>query len=382
MSPEDNIRQTFGKIMVKFFDKFVREEFFDFARRSLEIPDGDENTEKNIARSLFWDAWQEVKYLLFQEKAPITLEEAVEFCTTYFKDPISNTNFFDIWSRILFDDHDFLTFHRQRIDLQAEELFDEAEPDQKDSLARVDDVRRAIRRAFMATARQSYSMPERLQMAFFTDLKRLKGDLVENSIPSTVDELKKLIPEEIPSLRNKQDLLSQIGMFAEAIEAIKPKPVKKGAPEPVIEIIEIDQDKAAAKAKPIELKTVVIDRDKKEPAIITEKFDITLTGIILAIKTIEYSGNSEVYLPKLQNLFFKIMEQCRDDGLMKLGTLRKAVYELKSFIERRKDKCDKSNPTDEDKKFDIIFAALGPLEANLSELMPSTFSRKDTFTIQ
>ncbi len=396
---ESDIQKQFGPIVQSIFTDDDRKEFWYHAR-------SDYQEDRFVAGMIFSTFWISIVANLFEAKTPVTLEEALEFFSFYLKDGKGEApNYFEIWSKVLYDDMEtFLTFSRMRQDLNNKRERSQAKTKKAQSkIDRESTLRRLIRLAFMSTVRQSPTQHDRLLFVFFEDLKRLVGYIAEYKIPTTELELKELIKEEVPILRGSQDMLSYLGRFKESLASVTSgdffeEPVLEIKAEEVNqavdeyekeEIIELTQEVEdlpesalqPLETKKVELKIPVLDAETKEVKIQPVIYEISLKGLIQAIKTVEFFGNVKDYNERMQELYHKIMLQCRDNKIQ-FGLLRKRVYELKEYLRRKKNKMDTTNLSPQDENFLRILDTIGPFEAKISELMPSTFEGFDSCKIQ
>jgi hypothetical protein len=390
MATVEEIQRKVGPILSKYFTEIMIDSFGDSVRdmenaESLAEPDP---TLVHIHRQAliqsFWSTWTDFRRDLFDQCVPVTYAEIRELFSVLFRErnlPITQARTFsEHWEPLLMDDMDtFLIFARMRTDLLAEVTFNQAKTsDEKSAIKRQDKLKRLVRQSFLQTSRQSFQQSERLSVYFWEDLKRAIACLQDQKIKVTVDELRTMIEQEVPIVRDNWNLLGLIRRFEASLDSIVPSEAEALVEIEVeeCEVVELTElVEAEIEPDVVKIKTPVFKQQSFDMVIDIADFEVNLPGLIKLIKKLDFNFDQpKAYHDALKNLFYKIMEVCRDNK--KLGLLRSLVFQLKTYLERKLAKIS-AVLSEEDQKNKLMLAALSPFEAQLSELMPSTFSKKD-----
>ena len=369
-------QNIFGILLERIFmvlqDGIHYRRFIAYARKGTE-------ESRAAAAEEFRTVWKIIAHELHMANAPVSVDEAIEICQQFFFDPDdSSKDYSEIAIDILWEDaNSFLTFIRERSQLEKEEQFRIQSIELKNDLVREDLLRSLIQLAFLPTKLlpDSPHLVDRQKATFAENLRRLiLVYLPEAKLKVSTAELKTLIPAEIKKLKNRPSLLKLIDDYEEELA--------KAEEEEILELTEeiIEPEKRAAIPEAVEVKIVIIDKVKHIFGIAQEKIEFTPMGILKAIKAFAFDPeNSQEFSDNVAGLLFKIMEVLRENSdktqklnkaFALLGEYKSLLYEILKIANRQlKDKTPETLGKKE-KMFYIVKTVVNKVDYQISEMMP------------
>jgi len=378
MSPEDLKLKSLAEIFVKHFPQHVVTEFREHIKSG----------ETFIAECVFNPAWRKIKDELFKRKIPYTKNEVIIFLNSVLG---MESEISEVWNSILFNDPDFLYLERMNTDQQLGKIYQETEDEEeKEVMNREESLKYLIRQVFLRTAQQSPGQTDRVEWAFYEELKILLDYLTQRQIATNAEELIKILRRELPVLRtpSSHHILHGIHRYAHTLEAIQPRKIQreefsikidstKLLQELEKEWAEIEQQELlpARPSEVMEIRQRDFSAASSKLIFDVTKLEISAKGIKEAMESIIFNFGPDEFFERIKIMHEKIKIHCRDKNL--LEPLIKIVFKLKSGYERNFDKsleilsnrADKltSDKSGLDLKLKYIISALGVFWAFLEE---------------
>ena len=381
MSPEDLKLITLAGIFVKHFPPQVVTEF----REHIKIG------ETFIAECVFNPAWRKIKDELFRRKVPYTKNEVIIFLNSVLG---MESEISEVWNSILFNDPDFLYLERMNTDQQLGKIYQETEDEEeKEVMNREESLKYLIRQVFLRTAQQSPGQIDRIEWAFYEELKILLDYLTKRQIATNPEELIKILRRELPVLRTQSSnhILHGVYRYAHVLDMIKPRKIKREEFSIKIDkaklLAELEAEwqeaeeieaRVTAEAQPMDIMEIRqrdFSADHSKEIFDVTTLEINAKGIKEAMESIIFNFGPDEFFERIKIMHEKIKIHCRDKNL--LEPLIKIVFKLKSGYERNFEKsleilsnrADKltSDKSGLDLKLKYIISALGVFWAFLEE---------------
>jgi hypothetical protein len=276
-------------------------------------------------------------------------------------------------------------------DQQLGKIYQETEDEEeKEVMNREESLKYLIRQVFLRTAQQSPGQTDRVEWAFYEELKILLDYLTQRQIATNAEELIKILRRELPVLRtpSSHHILHGIHRYAHTLEAIQPRKIQreefsikidstKLLQELEKEWAEIEQQELlpARPSEVMEIRQRDFSAASSKLIFDVTKLEISAKGIKEAMESIIFNFGPDEFFERIKIMHEKIKIHCRDKNL--LEPLIKIVFKLKSGYERNFDKsleilsnrADKltSDKSGLDLKLKYIISALGVFWAFLEE---------------
>jgi hypothetical protein len=219
---------------------------------------------------------------------------------------------------------------------------------------------------------ESVTLRDRQRWVFAEDLNRLiEKYLPESGIKTNVDELTTLIKKTMPRFKNKPHLLNLIKDYEDDLEG------------EIYELVEIIEEPEQAPIKEVSVSVVVIDGKTHISGIGKQNIEFTAIGILKYLAGLNFvSTDIEDFRQEVASVLYKIMEILRgpedkkfNTALSLLGDFRTYLYEIKKKLGKFHG-ADASTLKPQELKQKCILDSLGPIEAEISEIMPMSFCSK------
>jgi hypothetical protein len=364
-------------------------EFLEHARSSQRY--GQENNpqlaqaDKLIASSIFKSGWRLIAYSLYQCRAPVDInDDLIVVLNEFFTDPDnSQITYGQIAIDVIWDDQsDLESFRHLKHSLETSEeigdcqLTSDLPEDEVKKIEREDLLRSLIKLAMLPSRRfpESVEFRDRQRWVFAEDLNRLiKKYLPESGIQTDIDELRDLILQIMPRFKNKPHLLQLIkdyeyDLIGEVLDLTEL--IEETVPEPIKEVL---------------VSIVVIDGKTHLNGVGKQAIEFSSLGILKALAALTFEATeTDDFKQEVSGLLYKIMEILRgpDDkkfntALGLLGDFRAYLYEIKKKLSKFHG-VDISTLKPAELKQRCILDSLGPIEADISEIMPMSLTSKAT----
>jgi hypothetical protein len=353
-------------------------EFLDHARKKDEA-------EKFIASSIFKSSWRLIAFSLYQCRAPVDInEDLIAVLNEFFTDPANpQVTHGQIAIDVIWDDQpDLESFRHLKFALETSEEIGDCQittdlPEEEvKKIEREDLLRSLIKLAMLPSRRfpESASLRDRQRLVFADDLHRLiKKYLPESSIQTDINELSSLIQEIMPRFKNKPNLLQLIKDYEDDLAG------------EVLELTELVEEPALEPIKEVSVSIVTIDGKTHFSGIGKQTIEFSSLGILKALAALPFEATAvDDFNQEVNGLLYKIMKILRgpedkkfNTALGLLGDFRAYLYEIKKRLSKYHGK-DISTLKPSELKQRCILDSLGPIEAEISEIMPMSLTSKST----
>ena len=370
-SIENTLRQVFNKVFKKNDNGFLWEEFLEYARQG-------ENG-KEIATSLFLEAWRIIVEILYTANAPVFQSEVETFCQKWLIDPKTDESYINIAYEVFndgFQHQTFQTFREQRYNLEKEEEYTRSDLENRGKIERADLLSSLIRLAFSPTKRipDTIHMRDRILACFSEDLGRLIIQYLNTAnMTVTIAELKDLIVKHVPIAKKYKKLLNLVDNYERVLQLKQPDKTteieEQDLPEVELELITVSTVIVGDKIHIQGLDNHFFGIEKKS-------YEFSVSGLTQAIGDLIFEPNDpKEFENDLKRLLFKIMdaltlEKTYSKAFSLLGDYRTMLYGLKIKLQKKLERTPKTMWKATEIKMNSIINCIGPVEAEISEGMP------------
>ncbi|MCX6744181.1 MAG: hypothetical protein NTX82_01505 [Candidatus Parcubacteria bacterium] len=377
-----DIPVKFREIFLSYLDNFA----------VTEIEDACTHNDLFIAGIIFKPKLEYILQECNDQGVWITKSELLKIGSEYFSDRNEVANF---WQTEVTYNPYFNDFEQKRRDLENEEELAAKQQENKKkhpgngirvtlatklNYERLKLLTYTVREFFMETANQNPKDINRLKFHFENEAKAFIDFISKIFLLCTPDEIRKIILQEIESLRSNANLLNDLDNMM--LRKLTEKPEE---PEPIYDLTDEVKDEPVSPA-PLPIKPLGIRTPELEPQTLVVEFkdqnyQITIEDLLDTAEKFKSNFNETMLNNTLGPLLYKMHVHCRNQKRLRdFHIIIKKVFDHYAAIYQPQKPKDQK--TDDEKKNDVIYHLFKTLDEKLGNSQQALSQQKIICRIQ